>query len=405
MSLRKSLAAIAATAVLGAGVITATPSQAADSVTINGAGSTFIANYIEACKAGFNAATGNNVNYAGGGSGAGKTALKNGTVDFAMTDSLVAASAAPSFSWNYAPIIAGPVALAVNLPGVTNINLTADTFAKIMAGKITKWNDAAIVATNKGTDSTKTVAVVRYKMLPKKVKGKIVKKNGKTVLVKTKVVTYKTQTVQLGGIKLPDTPISVYYRTDGSGTSEVTTNYLKAANPTVWTKAGNSTFSAAFPGTLPTDGSFQGASGSDGVANGVKSKVGAITYVEMSYAKERGLGLVSIQNAAGNFVSASSAGASAFLTQFDPGSNGVIVPNYLTKDPAAYPVSAFTYAIVRTDSKLPNGSTDRAKINALKSFLTYLTTTCVPLQAEKNYYAGLPTTALQVATYGISNIG
>ena len=405
MSFRKSLAALAATAVLGAGAVVSTPAQAADSVTLNGAGSTFIANYIEACKAGFNAATGNNINYAGGGSGAGKTAFKNGTVDFAMTDSLVAATAAPSWAWNYVPVIAGPIALAVNLPGITSINLTADTFAKIMAGKITKWNDAAIVATNKGTDSTKTVAVVSYKMLPKKVNGKVVLKNGKKVLVKTKVVTYKTETVNQGGLKLPATPISVYYRSDSSGTSEVTTKYLAAANPTVWTKAGSSTFAAAFPGTLPTDGTFQGASGSDGVANGVKSKEGAITYVEMSYAKERGLGLVSIQNAAGNFAAPSSAGASAFLSQFAPGGNGVIVPNYVTKDPAAYPVSAFTYALVRTDSKLPNGSTDRTKINALKAFLTYLTTTCVPAQAEKNYYAGLPDAPLQLATYGISNIG
>ena len=405
MSLRKSIAAVAATAVLGAGLMTATSASAADSVTINGAGSTFVSNYIDACKAGYNAATGNNVNYAGGGSGAGKTAFKNGTVDFAMTDSLVAASAAPAFSWNYAPLIAGPIGLAFNLPGITNVNLTADTFAKIMAGQITKWNDPAIVASNKGTDSTKTVAVITYKMLPKKVAGKFVLKNGKKVLVRTKVVTYKTTTVNQGGIKLPSTPISVYYRSDSSGTSEVTTKYLAAANPTVWTKAGNSTFSAAFPGTLPTDGTFQGASGSDGVANGVKSKAGAITYVEMSFAKERGLGLVNIQNAAGNFVAPSSAGASAFLTQFAPGGNGVIVPNYLTKDPAAYPVSAFTYALVRTDSKLPNGSTDRAKINAVKSFLTYLTETCVPLQAEKNYYAGLPTSALQVAQLSISYIG
>lgn len=211
--------------------------------------------------------------------------------------------------------------------------------------------------------------------------------------------------MQLGGIKLPNLPISVYYRSDSSGTSEVTTKYLAAANPTVWTKSGSSTFSAAFPGSLPTNGTFQGASGSDGVANGVKSKEGAITYVEMSYAKERGLGLVSLQNAAGNFVAPSSAGASAFLSQFTPGGNGVIVPNYVTKDPAAYPVSAFTYALVRTDSKLPNGSSDRAKLNALKSFLTYLSDTCVPVQAEKNFYAGLPASALLVSQYSVSNIG
>lgn len=405
MSFRRSLAAFVATALIGTGFMTAAPAQASDPVTITGAGSTFVSNYIDACKAGYNSATGNLVNYAGGGSGAGKTAFRNGTVDFAMTDSLVSAAAAATFSWSYAPVIAGPVAIAFNLPGITSVNLDAGTFAKIMAGQITKWNDPAIVADNKGTDSTKTVKVVKYKMLPKRVNGKIVMKNGKPVLVRTKVTTYKSVIVQTGGVKLPNLPISVYYRQDGSGTTSVTTKYLAAANPTIWTKPGNDAFTAAFPGSIPTSGTFQAASGSDGVANGVKSKAGAITYVELSFAKERGLGLVNIQNSAGNFIAPTTAGASAFLSEFTPGGSGVIVPNFMTKTPAAYPISAFTYALFRTDGKLPNGSADKAKLAAVKSLLTYLTTTCVPSQAEKNDYAGLPPVALQVATVAISNIG
>lgn len=405
MSLRKSLAAIAASALLGTGLMVATPAQAADSVTLNGSGSTFIWNYIDACKAGYNAATGNNVNYTGGGSGAGKTALRNGTVDFAMSDSLVKTTEEGKFAWAYVPVIAGPIAIAFNLDGIEKINLKSETFAKIMAGKITNWNDPEIVAQNKGTDSTKTVAVVSYKMVPKKVNGKVVIKNGKKVMVKTKVTTYKTVNVNEGGVTLPNLPISVYYRQDGSGTSEITTNFLKASNPSIWSKAGSSTFAAAFPGSIPTDGSFQAASGSDGVANGVKSKPGAITYVEMSFAKERKLGLVSIENAAGKFIAPTSAGASAFLTQFGPSSDGHIVPNYTTTEPAAYPISAFTYALIRTDGKLPNGAADATKIAALKSFLNYLTTTCVPLKAEANYYAGLPTGVLALAQDSIAKLG
>lgn len=395
MSLRTSLAAITAAAIIGAGALAA-PAHAADSVTINGAGSTFVWNYIDACKAGYNAATGNVVNYTGGGSGAGKTALKNGTVDFAMSDSLVKPADEGKFAWSYVPMIAGPIALAFNLDGIEKINLKADTFAKIMAGKITKWNDPEIVAQNKGADSTKTVAVVSYKMVPKKVNGKVVLKNGKKVMVKVKVTTYKTVAVNEGGVTLPNLPISVYYRSDSSGTSEVTTNYLKAANPTIWTKTGSSSFAAAFPGNIPTDGTFQAASGSDGVANGVKSKAGAITYVEMSFAKERKLGLVSLENASGNFIAPTSAGASAFLSSFAPSSDGHITPNYVTKDPAAYPVSAFTYALIRTDGKLPNGSADAAKVAAVKSFLTYLSSTCVPLKAEANFYAGLPSSVMSL---------
>ena len=67
---------------------------------------------------------------------------------------------------------------------------------------------------------------------------------------------------------------------------EVFTDYLNQVVPSVFSKAKNGTFTAAFPGTIPTDGSFQGASGSDGVSTGVKSKIGAITYAESSFAKE-----------------------------------------------------------------------------------------------------------------------
>ena len=272
--------------------------------------------------------------------------------------------------------------------GITSLNLSSETFAKIMSGKITKWNDAAIVADNKGTTKTTTVA--------KK------DKNGKVVKDKKGKIVYITKTVTVGAVKLPGTPVTVVYRSDSSGTSEITTKYLAAAAKDIWTKAGSSTFSAAFPGSVPTDGTFQGAAGSDGVANGVKSKEGAITYVEMSFAKERGLGLVSIKNKAGNFVAPTSAGASAFLNDFEPGAKGVITPNYLTKDPGAYPISAFTYALVRTDGKTPDGKTD--KVAAVKSFLTYLTQTCVPLKAEANFYAGLPAPALTVAKSKIADI-
>lgn len=387
MTMRKFIAPAIAVA-LATTVVVAPSANAADPITIYAQGSTFVANYIEACKGGYNQATGNIVTYGGGGSGAGKKAFKAGTVDLAMTDSLVAPADDAAFPWTYVPVIAGPIAIAFNLPGITSLNLSAETFASIMAGKITKWSDPAIVADNKGT--TKTVT------LPKRdKKGKIVKdKKGRVV--------YVTKSTTVGAVKLPALPISVVYRSDSSGTSEITTKYLAAAAAGTWTKAGNSAFSAAFPGSLPTDGTFQGAAGSDGVANGVKSKTGSITYVEMSFAKERGLGLASIKNAAGNYVAPTSAGASAFLNEFEPGAKGAITPNFLTKEPGAYPISAFTYALVRTDGKTPDGKSE--KVAAVKSLLTYLTQTCVPLKAEANFYAGLPAPALAVAKSKIADI-
>ncbi len=402
MNLRKSLAAAAAVAVALTGFAIA-PSQAAGGVTITGAGSTFIQNYVNACTAGYHDATGNTVSYTGTGSGTGQSMFRSGTVDFAFSDSLMKTDA--SFGWEYIPMIVGPVAVMFNLPGVQSVNMSQKTIADIFAGKIKMWNDPEIVADNKGKATTTTVKVMQWKMVPKRVKGKIVKKNGKTVMIKKRVPTYKAVTKTTGGVKLPNLPISVIYRSDGSGTSSLLTSFLAGVQPGIWNKGGNQTFTAAFPGSLPSDGTFQGVSGSPLVASTVKSKPGAIGYAELSYAKDSNLGTVAVQNAAGNYVGPTPAGASAFFSTVNVKAKGEIEPDYMTKDPAAYGIAGWTYGLVRTDGKLPNGSADSAKIKAIKDFMTYLTQTCVPLQAEKNYYAGLPDVPLAIAQSQIANLG
>ena len=402
MKFRKSFAAAAAVAVALMGSAIA-PSQAASGVTITGAGSTFILNYVNACTAGYHAATGNTVSYTGTGSGTGKSMFNAGTVDFAFSDSLVTAQ--PNFSWEYIPMIVGPVAVMYNLPGVGSVNMSQKTIADVFAGKIKMWDNAAIVADNKGKTTTTTIAVKKYKMMPLRKNGKIVKKHGKVVLVKKLVPTYKTKTVTKGSVKLPHLPISVVYRSDGSGTSSLLTNFLAGTSPSVWTKGGSQTFTAAFPGNLPTDGTFQGVSGSPLVASTIASKPGAIGYAELSFAKDSKLGTVAVQNAAGNYVGPTAAGASAFFSTVAVKAKGEIEPDYMTKDPGAYGITGWTYGLVRTDGKLPNGSSESAKTKAIKDFMTYLTQTCVPLQAEKNYYAGLPDVPLAVAQSNIANLG
>ena len=402
MNLRKSFAAAAAVAVALTGFAVA-PSQAAGGVTITGAGSTFILNYVNACAPGFHDATGNTVSYTGTGSGTGQSMFRSGTVDFAFSDSLMPTQA--SFSWEYIPMIVGPVAVMFNLPGVQSVNMSQKTIADIFAGKVTKWNDAEIVADNKGKTTTTTVKVNKYKMVPLKKNGKVVKKNGKVVMVKKLVPTYKAVTKTTGGVKLPNLPISVVYRSDGSGTSSLLTNFLAGTSPSIWTKGGNQNFTAAFPGSMPTDGTFQGVSGSPLVASTVASKPGAIGYAELSFAKDSKLGTVAVQNAAGNYVGPTTAGASAFFSTVNVKAKGEIEPNYQTKDPGAYGIAGWTYGLVRTDGKLPNGSADATKIKVIKDFMTYLTQTCVPLQAEKNYYAGLPDVPLAIAQANIANLG
>jgi len=299
-------------------------------------------------------------------------------VDFGASDAVYGSTEKTPANFVYVPLVAGPVAIMYNVPGLkAPLKLSNEVLAKIFAGQITKWNDAAVGAIN-----TITVKVA------KKVKGKIVRKNGKVVYVKvTKAVA------------LPNLPIKVYYRSDKSGTTEVFTDYLNQVVPAVFTKAKNGTFTSAFPGSIPTDGSFQGAAGSDGVSTGVKSGSGGITYAEVSFAKERGLSIASIQNAAGKYLQPTAAAASNFLSNFELGKNGTIKVDFRNPDATAYNLSSFAYGLALTSGQ------DAAKSAAVKKFFQYLTSGKCTANAERLGYAPLSGEALSVAKLQIANIG
>ena len=125
----------------------------------------------------------------------------------------------------------GGIAIAYNLPGVSSLNLSASTIAKIFSGKITKWDDAAIKADN-------------------------------------------------SGVTLPSTAIQTFHRSDSSGTTYNFTNYLTNVAKSDWTYNFGKTWTA--PGG-------QGAKGSSSVAQGVKSTAGGIGYFETSYATQDNL--------------------------------------------------------------------------------------------------------------------
>ena len=123
------------------------------------------------------------------------------------------------------PFVIGPVAIAYNLDGVDELNLTVDNIVEIFQGVITTWNDPKIAENNEGVD-------------------------------------------------LPDTPINVFYRSDESGTSDNFQKFLAAASDGKWESTGK-----AFPNAVGT-----GANGSSGVAQEVSATDGAITYVEAGFA-------------------------------------------------------------------------------------------------------------------------
>jgi len=337
--------------------------------TITGSGSTFASPLIAACSPAWQNSTGNTISYMGGGSGGGRKSADNGVFDFNFSD----ASYTPAKSTIlHIPVIAAPVAIAYNLNGASgDLYLSQNTLSDILAGKITKWNDPAIVADNNKSTSKSTVV---YK---KDAKGALVKdkKTKKPIVLKT--VTSSTSTPT---ITLPNQTINVVYRADSSGTTQNLVNMLIAQFPSTWTKASSGSFASVYPGgssSIPL--SWSSASGSAGVSALAASTPYSLTYVEASFAAASKLGLALIKNAAGNFQGPTAGGTAAFLSAATASSGGVLTFNYNTTDPGAYVLGITSYALV-------DSAVSGAYASGVTSFLKYLLTdTCVNTNPSLQY--------------------
>jgi phosphate transport system substrate-binding protein len=373
MNSRKRLAIVAiATSAL---FISTTPAFAGTS--LNGSGATFALPLIDACKAEYATASGNTINYPGGGSGKGRTDFANGLVDFAGSDAPYTVGAPSNFV--YAPIYAAPIAIMYNLPSVKEpIYLTAPTLAKIFSGYITNWNDADIAKDNERTIKT---PIYQTKKITTTNKGKKVTKTVPVTDKKGKAIvkSYSTKTVN---VDLPSQQITVWYRTESSGTSENFTRYLKLANAknsSVWPKAQNGTFANATPNGISALFNFQGASGSAAVAAGAAGKVGSIAYSELSFATDNKLPVANIQNAAGEFTAPSAAGTSLFLGGGTINADGTVTPDFDKSISGAYSLGTTSYGLGYTSGK------DASKQAAVASWFTYVLTQCATKYPEKGF--------------------
>lgn len=308
--------------------------------TINGEGSSAQKNAIElAITAYQDTCSGATVNYNPTGSGAGIKQFIAKQVDFAGSDSALktvavdgvveedaAAKTCGSPAWDI-PMVAGPIAIAYNLPGVTTLTLNAEVAAKIFNGTITTWNDPAIAALNTGAS-------------------------------------------------LPATAIKVFFRSDESGTTENFTKYLHAAAPAVWT---------ADPAKKWT-GKGEGKEKSAGVASAAAATPGGVTYAEWSYATQNKLGVAQIDSGAGAVaLTGESAGkAVAAASQKGQGNDLALSLKYDTKEAGVYPIILVTYEIVCSTYA------DKAKANGVKSFLKFFASPEVQSKLESAGYAPLP---------------
>jgi phosphate transport system substrate-binding protein len=350
---------------------------ASASGTITGSGATFASPLIDSCKGDFTAASQIVVNYPGGGSTRGQTDFKAGTlVDFAGSDAPYSSGEPENII--YAPIFAAPISIMYNVKGIKeNLYLSPTTIAKIFSGEITVWNDPEIDKDNTGARKTPVFAT---KKVTTTVKGKKVTNTVPVLDAKgnPKVLRYTMKAVDYD---LPQTPITVWYRTDGSGTSENFGIFLNKSAPTVWTKPGNRTFSSGTPRSIAGSFNFQGQSGSALVASGVASKDGSIGYGELSFATDNGLKSALVKNANGDFVDPTAAGTSAFLGGGTINANGTLTADFVKKIPGAYPLGTASYGLAYPAAS----KKDAAKQKAVADWFTYVLEQCPTKYPAKGF--------------------
>ena len=472
MNLKRKIAFIAAVGVVA---LSAGSNPVNAGTTIVGGGSTFMSNMTDICASGYNNNKLSNPNtdvisYTGVGSGSGKkgfslVANAGKAPDFNLykfggTESAFSSSEAPT-GFVYVPLIGGPIGIAYNLSTVKEpIYLSSTTVAKIFAGDIKKWDDAAIVADNTATSvvtpavtvkgisqvakSGTTAKIVRgattstititatkaavkaglkkslvitrvigtnvkvVKTLKMSAIGSVVVPNavgasygvslgGKTIGNLTPdVVTPAVTTVTGKTITMPSTAITVTYRSGGSGTTNMFLNYLNKVEPLIWTKATSDTWATAFPGTVPSDGTFQSASGNDGVTTYVAGKDGAITYAEVSFITERELYAAKIKNAAGIYVAPTVAASADGLANAEVDAAGLVTQDYVTKTATAYPINAVAYGLAATANSTNN--------TAVKGFFSYYLSKCAPASAGAAGYTALSGAFLTKALAQVAKI-
>ena len=380
-----------AVAVLSLSLVLAAPAQAVDLV---GSGASFPDGLIQGCKAGFAASGSNSYQYNVSSSGLGQADAKINKGNFWFSDGIFTTALGKPATLVHVPIVAGPVAIAYNLPGNAGktISLSADTIAAIFAGKITKWNDPAIVK-----DSNRVVQRVSYRT-----KDGVIVKDAKGEPV---VLRKWSQTVRFS---LPNVAIKVVYRADDSGTTENFVNYLKGSGTADlgWTKG--KSFATAFKGT---GGNIDGAGNlgryisrqkSSGVAVETAKTKYAITYVETSYAADNGLRMADVYNASGTLVNPTTPGAvGAFLGSAKTGAEeGTYSFDYKTSDSGAYPISIVSYMIA--DTKYESAST-AAAVKSLAQFI--LSPDCADTVGSKLGFAVITGKGKEVADKMIAKIG
>jgi phosphate transport system substrate-binding protein len=327
---------------LAIGAVSAIFANSAAAQQLSGAGASFPAPLYQRWAVEYNKLHPNvQTNYQSVGSGAGVKQFTQGTVDFAASDAAMSDEEIEKVKQGVVmiPATAGSIVIAYNLPEVKDLKLSRDAYAGIFLGKITKWNDPAIAKDNPD-------------------------------------------------VKLPDLPINVAFRSDGSGTTFVFTKHLSAISPDFADEVGTDK-SVTWPAGA-------GGKGNEGVTALVKQTPGTIGYVEYGYAVNNGLSMASLQNKAGKFVKPTAESGAATLGHVEFPENLRIWP----EDPAGdddYPIATFTWLL------LYKKYSDAAKLKALKEFITYGLTDGQKFSSELGYIP-LPAAVVEKSKAALASV-
>lgn len=278
--------------IAGVAATIAASGLATQGMTINGAGASFPAPVYRVWTYSYKKTSGIRVNYQSVGSGAGINQIKSKTVDFGASDKPLKKKELDKSGLIQFPMLMGGVVVVANVPGIKNnqLKLNGKTLGDIFTGKISKWNDPAILGQNPG-------------------------------------------------VAIPHIPITVVHRSDSSGTTWIFTNYLSKVSKN-WKSQVGTGKSVKWPVGI-------GGQKNPGVCNNVRKVRGSIGYVEYTYALESRLATVQLKNKSGKYVKP---GIKAFQAA---GSNAdwKNAPGYymvLTDQPGAksWPITGVTYILI-----------------------------------------------------------
>jgi phosphate transport system substrate-binding protein len=274
----------------------------AQAASISGAGATFPAPVYAKWAETYKAQTGNNLNYQAIGSGGGIKQIEANTVDFGASDKPLKAEELEANGLMQFPTVMGGVVPVMNLPGIKpgQIKMTGAQLADIYRGVIKKWNDPLLTKSNPG-------------------------------------------------VPLPNLPITVVHRSDGSGTTFLFTSYLAMKAPH-WASDVGASDSVSWPVGM-------GGKGNDGVAAFVKQTPGGIGYVEYAYAKQNSLTYALMQNKAGKFVAPTAENFAAAAAGADwrkaPGMYLLLLDQ---PGPTSWPITGATFILMHTKQTNPESA-------------------------------------------------